>query len=579
NVALRRCAFCFKVKPTSGIQVKPPGGKKKHQKRNHGGKSPNRHHQQPLRAADLGTNSFKLLIVRADPTTGRFLPLLHLKEPVVLGRSTSSSSTLSPSSQLRALAALEKFHHLLLSYSVPPSHTRLVATSALREAPNRAEFLSTVRQTLGLEIDVVSGEEEARLVYLGVLQFHPVFNKTVLDIDIGGGSTEFVIGREGKVLYANSLKLGHVVLTEEYVRTNEIGKMREHIRRVIRESGLVEKIGGTGFEIVMGSSGYKLDWKFRRGELGKVVGKLCGERGGVGGKVKIEGFSKRRSEFIVAGAVLLEEIFGMLGIEEMEISGYALGEGVIAEFLAGVFGDFYLSANLRWSSVVRLAARFNDKKRMKSAALCAGIAKEMFEGVRKWNEVGGSQNKLSCSLDDKDIEYLKLLVYFTILECSVEKRATIRSLAVSSRYAICIPSRSLFRNSDLQGYDAAEVKIIALLARHHRKKFPMLDHQSLQGFTKEVKHKFRILCAIIRVSALVKQYLSSNSEVVEFSHSQEGFKLILSPIGDHSLLPGDDQVLAEDIEAELTEELEQFRAVFRQKLVVVPSSTLKSSHR
>ncbi|XP_058190515.1 uncharacterized protein LOC131307830 isoform X3 [Rhododendron vialii] len=532
-------------------------------------------------AADLGTNSFKLLIVRADPTTGRFLPLLYLKEPVVLGRSiSSSSSTLSPSSQHRALAALKKFHHLLLSHSVPPSHTRLVATSALREAPNRAEFLSTVRQTLGLEIDVVSGEEEARLVYLGVLQFHPVFNKTVLDIDIGGGSTEFVIGRAGKVLYANSLKLGHVVLTEEYVRTNEIGKMREHIRRVIRESGLVEKIGGTGFETVMGSSGtiraieeviysgycerlvsdvgfskgYKLDWKFRRGELGKVVGKLCGERGGVGGKVKIEGFSKRRSEFIVAGAVLLEEIFGMLGIEEMEVSGYALGEGVIAELLTGVFGDFYLSANLRWSSVVRLAARFNDKKRMKSAALCAGIAKEMFEGVRKWNEVGGSQNKLSCSLDDKDIEYLEA--------------------------ACLLHNIGVFDGK--KGYhkkSCSIIMIIALLARHHRKKFPMLDHQSLQGFTKEVKHKFRILCAIIRVSALVKQYLSSNSEVVEFSHSQEGFKLILSPIGDHSLLPGDDQVLAEDIEAELTEELEQFRAVFRQKLVIVPSSTLKSSHR
>ncbi|KAI8531656.1 hypothetical protein RHMOL_Rhmol11G0153200 [Rhododendron molle] len=517
-------------------------------------------------AADLGTNSFKLLIVRGDPTTGRFLPLLHLKEPVVLGRSISSSSTLSPSSQHRALAALEKFHHLLLSHSVPPSHTRLVATFALREAPNRAEFLSTVRQTLGLEIDVVSGEEEARLIYLGVLQFHPVFNKTVLDIDIGGGSTEFVIGREGKVLYANSLKLGHVVLTEEYVRTNEIGKMREHIRRVIRESGLVEMIGGTGFEIVMGSSGtiraieeaifsgycerlvsdvgfskgYKLDWKFRRGELGEVVGKLCGDRGGVGGKVKIEGFSKRRSEFIVAGAVLLEEIFGMLGIEEMEVSGYALGEGVIAELLAGVFGDFCLSSNLRWSSVVCLAARFNDKKRMKSAALCAGIAKEMFEGVRKWNEVGGSQNNLSCSLDDKDIEYL-------------EAACLLHNIGVfGGKKGYHKKSCSVIMNSDLQGYDAAEVK---------------------------VKHKFRILCAIIRVSALVKQYLSSNSEVVEFSRSQEGFKLILSPIGDHSVLPGDDQVLAEDIEAELTEELEQFRAIFRQKLVVVPSSTLKSLQR
>jgi len=121
--------------------------------------------------------------------------------------------------------------------------------------------------------------------------------------------------------------------------------------------------------------------------------------------------------------------------------------------------------------------------------------------------------------------------------------------------------------------------MIALLARRHRKKFPKLDHHSLHGFTEEVKQKFRILCVIIRVSALVQQYLSINSQVVEFSHFQEGFKLTLSQIRDHSMLPGDAEVLAKDIEAELTEELELFGTVFQQKLVVVPSITSKSSER
>lgn len=436
---------------------------------------------------------------------------------------------------------------------------------------------------------MISGEEEARLIYKGVLQFHPVFNKTVLNIDIGGGSTEFVIGREGKAIYANSLRLGHVGLTEEFVEKNEIGKMREHVRTVILQSGIVERIGEIGFEVVTGSSGtiraienvvfnghcaglvgegYKLDWRFRRVELGDVVGKLSGERGGVGEKGQREGFSKRRSEFIVAGAVLLEEIFGMLGIEEMEVSGYALGEGVVAELLAGVLGgDFDLNGNLRWRSVVRLAARFNDKKRMKSGALCAGIAKEMFEGLRKWNELGGCQNKLSCSLNDKDLEYL-------------EAACLLHNIGIfSGKKGYHKQSYRIIMNGDLQGYDTAEVEMIALLARRHRKKFPKLDHHSLHGFTEEVKQKFRILCVIIRVSALVQQYLSINSQVVEFSHFQEGFKLILGRIRDHSMLPGDAEVLAKDIEAELTEELELFRTVFQQKLVVVCSSTSKSTER
>lgn len=82
-----------------------------------------------------------------------------------------------------------------------------------------------------------------------------------------------------------------------------------------------------------------------------------------------------RSEFIVAGAVLLDEIFELLGIEEMEVSGYGLGEGVVADSLAKVFDGYDLNANARWRSVVRLAMRFNNKKRVKAGAQCASIAK------------------------------------------------------------------------------------------------------------------------------------------------------------------------------------------------------------
>lgn len=254
---------------------------------------------------------------------------------------------------------------------------------------------------------MLSGEEEARLVYLGVLQFLPIFGKSALVIDIGGGSTEFVVGKGGKVSFGASLKLGHVSLTEKFVKHGLVGQMREYVRLVIRESGVVEKIKQSGFEMVVGCSGTvraiekavfcgygksdvfennnvvlfggcKRDWTwgFTRGELRGLVERICeGGDSGEEEKVRREGMFKRRSEFIVAGAVLLEEIFEVIGIEELEVSGYALGEGVIAESLAKVYGDYDLNANARWRSVVWLATRFSSKKRMRAAAQCAGIAK------------------------------------------------------------------------------------------------------------------------------------------------------------------------------------------------------------
>lgn len=340
-------------------------------------------------AGDMGTNSFKLLIVRADLSSGRFFTLDHLKEPVLLGLDTSS--VISPSSLERSLAALRKFQQILHFYDIPCSNCRFVATSAVREASNQSEFVEAFHQTIDLHIDVLSGLDEARLIHQGVLQFYPVLSHTVLTVDIGGGSTEFVVGLNGEVLHSISLKLGHVILTETLLET---GKMRLHIRNVLESSGLVKKIKEYKIDKVIGSSGiikaieeavsggYMLnlgridgvmnrDWKFSKEELKDLVEWLEIER-----KEKREALFQKKAKFIVAGAILLEEIFKGLGIEEMEVSGYALGEGVISEMLGQVSKASYnLHTSARWMSVIRMTTRFNNKKRIKTAAICAGIAK------------------------------------------------------------------------------------------------------------------------------------------------------------------------------------------------------------
>ncbi|KAI3916207.1 hypothetical protein MKW98_004648 [Papaver atlanticum] len=542
-----------------------------------------------LAAIDMGSNSFKLLIVRAE-SNGKFLVIDHFKEPVVLGRGMiSNSSSISPESIIKATLALKKFNQILQKSHII-CRTQIVATSAVREAVNRGEFLLNIKEKSGFgddEIRVLSGVEEARFVYMGILQFLPVYDKTVLAIDIGGGSTEFVIGKSGKVLFSISLKLGHVSLTDEFVKGGKmIVNIRNYIRSVIYESGLVEKVKEIGFDIAVGSSGtiksiekavslrygcdlsgsvvanggeFSRDWKFNKEELVGVVEKLC-EGGDDDEEIRRNGFFKRRSEFILAGAVLLLEIFEILGINEMEVSEYALGEGVIAETLASCCEDYDIKANARWLSVTKLATRFNTDKRMKLASLSVGIAKEMFKGLRKSDKLANHQFLDTVSLDEKDLEYLEAACLLHNIGLFIGKKGYHKH------------SHHIIKNGEhLHGYSTEEVELISLLARHHRKKFPKSTQGSLGRFPKEVKEKFKILCAILRISIAVQHCKLMTFHGLDTSNCQEGFKLVFNEKNGQSLPPGGVKLSAEDVVAELKSELNHFQEVVKMKLLIAVS--------
>lgn len=203
-----------------------------------------------------------------------------------------------------------------------------------------------------------------------------------------------MLGFQGQILFSASLDLGHVTLTESF--GERFADLRSHVRTVLKESGLVEKVKELGFEIAVGSSGtvksiekaisgldFRRKWRFCREELRSLEESICRSFEMLGFEgVKRLGFSRRKSEFIAAGAILLREILDALGIEEMDVSGYALGEGVIAEMMmkekSSSDVEFGLDLNERWSSVVRLAVRFDCRNWMKLAVQCVGIAKVSF---------------------------------------------------------------------------------------------------------------------------------------------------------------------------------------------------------
>ena len=171
-----------------------------------------------LAAIDLGTNSFHIIIVEVLEN-GTFRPVTREKESVRLGSGAGEVEDITFAAMERGISCLKRFR--LLADSKGCS-IRAVGTSALREAGNSAVFQQRVREETGIEIEIINGYEEARLIYFGIIQGLPVFAKRILMIDIGGGSTEILVGENGNVLFAKSFKMGAIRLTDRFFKKDKV---------------------------------------------------------------------------------------------------------------------------------------------------------------------------------------------------------------------------------------------------------------------------------------------------------------------------------------------------------------------
>ena len=209
---------------------------------------------QVIAAIDVGTNSFHLLVARVVDTGG-FEPLAREKEVVRLGSGAGDMKALEPDAVDRGIAALRRFRQIA---DISGARIVAVATSAVREAHNRDTFLDRAREEAGIEVEPISGVEEARLVYLGALGALPVYDRQGLFVDIGGGSTELVIGRAGEVVEATSLKLGAIRLTNRFFADDVVTKRSvEDCRRYVAStlSAPARRMRRHGFDVAVGSSG------------------------------------------------------------------------------------------------------------------------------------------------------------------------------------------------------------------------------------------------------------------------------------------------------------------------------------
>ncbi len=452
--------------------------------------------RQVLAALDIGTNSFHLVVARHTGGDG-FEVITRHKEMVRLGHGGTDMKELAPDAIERAISCLGRMRRIAESHGA--GEIRAVATSATREARNADDFIERARREAGIEIEVISGVEEARLIHLGILQTVPVFEQRILVVDIGGGSTELLIGERGETLAARSFKLGAVRLTDRFfpggvVDDDTIGELREYVRSVLTH--FEREADEHGFDLAVASSGTAETiarmvharrgsaalhtfncFEFRRDELAEVVEMLCAARSPAQ-RVKIAGLDSNRADIAPAGALILDEIAERFGIASITFSEGALRDGVLHDTVQRIEGAGATSSHLRdvsRHSVRKLLDRCDEDPA--HSAQVGRLAVALFDALAPLHGLGPVER-----------DYL-------------EAGALLANVGlVVSHSKHHLHSYYVIRNSELAGLTDHEIELIAQVARYHRKSRPKASHPTFAALSDDDQDVVRTLAAILRVA-------------------------------------------------------------------------------
>jgi exopolyphosphatase / guanosine-5'-triphosphate,3'-diphosphate pyrophosphatase len=460
-----------------------------------------------LSAIDIGTNSFHLII--AQIRNDQFMVIDRSKEVVRLGLSSSDMKYITEEAMDRGVMALKRFKALSDLHN---ASIRAVATSAVREALNKAEFIRRVKTETDIDIEIISGYEEARLIYLGVLQSLPVYKDKVVVIDIGGGSTEFIYGQKGEISFAESLKLGSVRYTQKFfmgekLDMNTLFDCRETVRGVITPilrnidkrnvdhfigtSGTIYNIASIIKGIDRDDSGQTLnDFTFTRKELSGAVDRILSYKTNFE-RSKISGLDSGRSDIIVAGAIILEQIFSEFKIKEMTVSDYALREGVVLDSIHKSTGEKKLLGltDIRYKSVQYLMERCQVDE--KHARQVNKTALRLFDSLKSIHK-----------LDSSDREYLEAA-------CLVHDVGYYISHSQHHRHSYYI-----IRNAELLGFSDREIEVMANIARYHRKSHPKVTHEGFSKLSVDDRERVKRMSSLIRIAdGLDRSHLSLVSQI------------------------------------------------------------------
>ena len=431
-----------------------------------------------LAAVDLGSNSFHLQIGRV--VDGQIYPLDAVREVVRLGGGLTAEKRIDRATQAAALEALAKFGERLRGFPRPA--VRVVGTNALRVAKNSPQFLREARAALGFPIEVISGREEARLIYLGVAHSLPASAQRRLVVDIGGGSTEFIIGTGFDPLLTESLYMGCVSFSLKYFPEQRIDKARmkaaelaarQELAALVhgyRQAGWDEAVGSSGtaraIENILRENGFANEGITREG-LQKLKTLLV--------KVeeadpdRIAGLRPNRAPVLAGGLAIMIAAFDALGLESMKVSEGALRHGVLYDLLGRV-----QHRDMREATVAQFMRRYHvdaaQAERVRSLSLLVFDA-------------------LSPGADrDDDPDRL-------MLEWAARLAETGLSIAHAAYHK---HSAYVLSNADMPGFSRMEQARLARIVLAHRGKLGKVQDAGLEGADWKLVFALRLASLILR---------------------------------------------------------------------------------
>jgi exopolyphosphatase/guanosine-5'-triphosphate,3'-diphosphate pyrophosphatase len=302
-------------------------------------------------AVDMGTNSFHMIIARLK-SDGSIKIIDREKQVIRLSSHKGKDlSFISDEETELAIEVLRKFKKLAEYYG---AKFRAVATSAVREAKNKSEFIRKVKQTAGITVEAIDGKTEAGLIYLGAEKALSLKDKNALCIDIGGGSTEFINVNKKRTVFAESVKIGAVRLSKHFfpdflINDKRISQCDHYIESLLKNS--LGRYFSRKYDMIVGTSGTieslaamiikqkkeKIpkslnSVKFTNSELEAISTRILAAKK-VKERLLIPGMEEKRADIIPAGLIILKNVFDLFKIKEMTISSYALREGIILDMM------------------------------------------------------------------------------------------------------------------------------------------------------------------------------------------------------------------------------------------------------
>jgi exopolyphosphatase / guanosine-5'-triphosphate,3'-diphosphate pyrophosphatase len=442
-----------------------------------------------LGAIDVGSNSVHMLIADVN-RKGDIEVVDRAKEMVRLGHKSFITGSLTEESMELAVRALSYFKRLLKVRRA--DRIRAVATSAVREARNRAAFLARVQDETGIVLEVIPGDEEARLIYRAARHALGLEGGPHLLVDVGGGSVELVLVKDGNPLWMRSVKLGVARLTEQFLVSDPPGpserkRLEKHLEseigdlmRQARRAGAEDAIGTSGTIntlVAMARAGRGEELGRLHGatasaaEITRVTRELC-ENDALA-RADLPGIDAKRADLMPAAGILADYILHRSEAGSLTACSWAMREGLLLE-LAGV-DERSGSVAARRRSVEALARRFNGTN--DHSIQVARLSLELFDGTAELLDLPGSAREL--------LEYAALL---HDIGHSIDHDRHNRH------------SYYLIKNGELLGFTPTEIEIIAQVARGHRKQAPSLDDPELRTLGAGKRKIVRGSAALIRIA-------------------------------------------------------------------------------